>query len=211
MKNNSKVPIEFSVTLDSSNKHQRKENELARFRNFDDSKFKPPIGPNNHSGFSSFDVYPIQGVIQAGGKLDLKIIFSPDHNSELYADTMRISLLSSSANSKTIQLFGKSRKKAMYVRGVEFLTSNLNNESMILTDFETENSNEGQEIASKDSLTNKVDMPIPIPILVTLNSVTSSKNIGEFTQAEKIIYIGCMRSSPSGDKKEAKKVIKKNK
>ena len=67
--------------------------------------------------------------------MDLKIIFSPDHNSELYADTMRISLVSNEQNSKSIQLFGKSRNKNMYIRGVEFLTTNLNHESMILNDL----------------------------------------------------------------------------
>lgn len=66
MKNNSNVPIQFNVTLDSSNKANLKENEQKRFVNFNDASYRPSIGPCNYNGQSSFDVYPIQGTIQAG-------------------------------------------------------------------------------------------------------------------------------------------------
>jgi len=66
MKNNSNVPILFNVTLDSSNKAFRKDSELKTYSNLNDPLFKPPIGPNNYNGLSSFDIYPIQGTIQAG-------------------------------------------------------------------------------------------------------------------------------------------------
>jgi len=146
--------------------------------------------------------------------MDLKIIFSPDHNSELYADTMRISLVSNEQNSKSIQLFGKSRNKNMYIRGVEFLTSNLNNESMILNEIDpTLGEGELTEKESKDVKGDKggaagagpADLAIPIPILLTLYSISSSKTIGEYSQAEKIIHIGCMKSGGGADKKDAKK------
>ncbi len=145
--------------------------------------------------------------------MDLKIIFSPDHNSELYADTMRISLVSNEQNSKSIQLFGKSRNKNMYIRGVEFLTSNLNNESMILSEINpTAGENELAEKESKDVKggdkggASTGELAIPIPILLTLYSISSSKTINEYSQAEKTIHIGCMKSSGGGgDKKDAKK------
>lgn len=66
MKNNSNVPILFNVTLDSSNKAFRKDCEQKRFLNLNDPNYKPPIGPSNFNGISSFDVFPIQGTIQAG-------------------------------------------------------------------------------------------------------------------------------------------------
>ena len=145
--------------------------------------------------------------------MDLKILFSPDHNSELYADTMRISLISNEENSKSIQLYGKARTKNIYIRGVEFLTSNLNNESMILNEID----HGGDELADKESKEDKkgekaagtvapADLSIPNPILLTLYSISSSKTIGEYSQAEKIMHIGCMKSSSAGaDKKDAKK------
>lgn len=145
--------------------------------------------------------------------MDLKITFSPDHNSELYADTMRISLVSNEQNSKSIQLFGKSRNKNMFIRGVEFLTTNLNHESMILNEIDpTLGEGELNEKESKDVKGDKgagagqPDLAIPIPILLTLYSISSSKTIGDYSQAEKIIHIGCMKSGSGGaDKKDAKK------
>jgi hypothetical protein len=44
MKNNSNIPIEFKVSLDSSNDELRKESELKRFLNANDTKYKPVIG-----------------------------------------------------------------------------------------------------------------------------------------------------------------------
>ena len=66
MKNNSNIPIEFKVTLDSLNEKSRKENELKRYFNTTNTKFKPTIGPNNHTGTVSFDVFPLQGNIPVG-------------------------------------------------------------------------------------------------------------------------------------------------
>ena len=66
MKNNSNVPIIFNVTLDSSNKTFRKDNEQKTYSHLNDPLFKPPLGPNNYNGLSSFDIFPIQGTIQAG-------------------------------------------------------------------------------------------------------------------------------------------------
>ena len=71
MKNNSNIPIEFKVTLDSLNEKARKENELKRYLNTTNTRFKPAIGPNNHIGTVSFDVYPLQGTISAGLNFNL--------------------------------------------------------------------------------------------------------------------------------------------
>ena len=100
----------------------------------------------------------------------------------------------------------------MYVRGVESLVSNLNNESNILTDTDpvgTTGQDEPVDNKGKDTKTIEIgpSLQIPIPIMLTLYSVSSSKTIGEYSTAEKIIYIGCMKSG-SGlekDKKDAKK------
>ena len=66
MKNNSQIPIEFKVNLDSLNEKSRKENELKRYFNSMNTKFKSILGPNNFSGIVSFDVFPLQGTIAAG-------------------------------------------------------------------------------------------------------------------------------------------------
>ena len=145
MKNNSNVPIDFKITLDSSNESLRKEAENKRFLYSNDPKYKPAIGPNNHSGQAPFDIFPLQGTIQAGSKLEFKVFFSPDHTSELFADIMRISMLSTTKNSRMIQLNGKSRKSNIYVKGVENLTANLNTESVILTDIDPNTMVEGGE------------------------------------------------------------------
>ena len=129
---------------------------------------------------------------------------------------MRISLISNEQNYKIIQLFGKSRTKNIYIRGVEFLTTNLNNESMLLTELDpTWGENETPEKESKDDKKGEKggttaivssELAVPIPILLTLYSISSSKVIGEYSQAEKIIHIGCMKSNSTGaDKKDAKK------
>lgn len=66
MKNNANVPIEFRISLDSKSEESKKESEFKRFTNMTDLKYKPTIGPNNHTGYSCFDVFPIQGVITPG-------------------------------------------------------------------------------------------------------------------------------------------------
>lgn len=209
MKNNSNVPIQFTVTLDSSNKTHRKECEQKRFSNISDPTFRPPIGPSNFNGLSSFDVFPIQGTIQAGSKLDLKVFFSPDHASELYADVLRIQVMK---NSRVIQLVGKSRKSNVYLKGVEMLTSNLNNESLLLTEVDPHtNLNPDSANVDPQTKTNDADMsavPTAIPILVTLYSISSSKSIGEYSTAEKTITIGCAKINKvivTTDKKDTSK------
>lgn len=47
MKNNSKVPIEFRVNLDSSNTEHRRENEFKRFQMLESLEHKCAIGINN--------------------------------------------------------------------------------------------------------------------------------------------------------------------
>jgi len=154
----------------------------------------------------------------AGGKLDLKVAFSPDHPSEYYADIMRINL-SAENHSKVIQLYGRSRKNNIYIRGVEFLTNNMNTESIVLTEVDQSNETMGEgtqannEKEKKEEKANKADnkaepkteLQMPIPILVVLNSI-SSKNVGEYSQAERIIQIGCMKSNLTADKKDVRKV-----
>lgn len=123
-------------------------------------------------------------------------------------------MVSNEKNSKVIQLSGKSRANNMYVRGVDHLTGGqLSTESMLLVDLADDNSGEEKEEATKKAAKPAENKPksessvsIPIPILVTLYSMPSHKTPGEFTQAEKLIHIGCMRSS--SEKKDAKKVRK---
>jgi hypothetical protein len=132
---------------------------------------------------------------------------------------MKISLISVD-NSRIIQLCGKSRTKNVYIKGVEHLTANANTESMQLVDVdpvvESEDSAGGREAkdAKEKPKTTKADknappvgeeLNVPIPILVTLYSL--SKNLGENAQAEKVFHIGVMKT-PVGnpaDKKDAKK------
>lgn len=203
MKNNSHIPIDFKITLDSSSEKLRSEAEKKMLMHASDPKFKPTIGPNNHAGQCSFDIFPLQGSIQAGSKLDFKVQFSPDHTSELFADVMRISLLSTDKNSRVIQLYGKCRKSNMYMRGVEKLTSNLNNESVVLTDIDA------NALVAEDAVAQKAPensdnsaIPMPVPVLLSLYSIASSKTFGEYSQAEKIIHIGAMKSGPTKDGKK---------
>ena len=73
MKNNSSIPIEFKIALDSANELLRSEAEKKLLMYASDPKYKPTIGPNNHNGQSSFDISPLQGTIQAGSKLDFRV------------------------------------------------------------------------------------------------------------------------------------------
>ena len=143
--------------------------------------------------------------------MNLKVLFFPDHSSDLYADTLKISLIANEENSRSIQLFGKSRKKNMYIRGVEYLTKNSNTESMILSDLESDehkDENKDEKQSKIDKSSNKVpdELIIPTSVLLTLYSICSSKTVGEYSTAEKIIQIGCMKSNVLNDKKDGKKV-----
>jgi hypothetical protein len=132
---------------------------------------------------------------------------------------MKISL-TSAENSRVIQLCGRSRTKNMYIKGVEHLTSNANTESMQLIDIdpvaESEDPTGGRETkggkenpkatkADKNAPPAGEELNVPIPILVTLYSL--SKNLGENGHAEKVFHIGCMKTPPGNpaDKKEVKK------
>jgi hypothetical protein len=84
MKNNSNVAILFNITLDSSNRANLKECEQKRFTNFNDFSFKPLIGPCNFNGQGSFDVFPIQGTIQAGKPINYQKINNKNSNSFNY-------------------------------------------------------------------------------------------------------------------------------
>jgi hypothetical protein len=113
-------------------------------------------------------------------------------------------MISTEKNSKVIQLYGKSRKSNIYFRGVESLIQNLNSESIVLSEIDQGSSTHDgsmheavvKEVAGKmaNDQQGEIASLIPIPILVTLYSVSSSKLVGEYSQAEKIIYIGCMKS-----------------
>jgi hypothetical protein len=129
---------------------------------------------------------------------------------------MRITIVSNEKNSKIISLHGKSRANNMYIRGVDYLSGNFNSESMILVDLEQTDGEEKdggkEEAKEKRNAANKgvgdknkqAEMAIPSSILVTLYSMPSGKSPGEYLQAEKIIHIGCMKST--SDKKDAKRV-----
>ena len=129
------------------------------------------------------------------------MFFSPDHTSELFADVLRISLLSTDKNSRVIQLHGKSRKSCMYMRGVERLTANSNSESVLLTDIDAGVAG-GEEAQKALETADNSSLPMPMPVLLSLYSVASSKTFGEYSLAEKVIFIGAMKSGPS---KEGKK------
>jgi hypothetical protein len=206
MQNNSKLPIEYRISLDSLNPSIVKANEAKRSLHYNDLSYKPSVGPNNFAGSSPFDVTPIEGVIASGAKKDLTIIFTPDHQSELFADMMRISLSSTDQGSRNIQLYGKCRNHSMYIRGAEFLTNNLNSETLMITDLESNNDSQLAPPTGKDSEDNS--LKIPIPILVTLYSMSTSKNSSDYSTAERIINIGCLKTNTN--QFSAKKEVKKN-
>ena len=221
MKNNSKISIEFQIEMHSANEEFRKQNELKRFLNTNDLASKPIIGPSNHNGTNPFDVYPAQGTIQAGQKIDLTLVFQPDHESDLYSDQIYIRLKSSEFNSRYIQLVGKSRSKSyIYFKGVEYLSKSSKNsgESIFLQDFETiqaesDKMTEKEKEKEKDSVS-KEQPPqqpqAPLPILVQLFSTTNphAKSQDEYTTAEKVIQIGCIRTNFLGS--DGRKEVKKN-
>lgn len=147
-------------------------------------------------------------MIASGAKKDVTIIYSPDHQSELYADVMRISLSSHDEGARIINLYGKCRNHTMYIRGAELLTNNLNSETLMLTDLDvvdaaSQAAAQAAPTSTKDS--EDTSLKVPIPILVTLYSIASPKNIGEYSTAEKIINIGCMKTNPNNAKKDTKK------
>ena len=106
-------------------------------------------------------------------------------------------------NSRVIQLVGKSRKSNIYIKGVENITSNLNNESIVITEIDF-NSNAESANPEGGQMSESTAIPTAVPILVTLYSVASSKSIGEYSISEKIITIGCTKSNKTSDKNTKK-------
>ena len=76
---------------------------------------------------------------------------------------------------------------------------------MLLTDIDVSSLNDENKdgIAQKaPDTTDNSAVPMPIPVLLSLYSIASSKTVGEYSLAEKIIHIGAMKSAPT---KEGKK------
>jgi hypothetical protein len=92
----------------------------------------------------------------------------------------------------------------MYIRGAELLTNNLNSESLILVDLESDtnlaHTTQTTEKVSKDS--DDTSIKVHIPLMLTLYSFASPKNFVDFSTAEKFIYIGCMRANTKKDVKK---------
>jgi hypothetical protein len=95
----------------------------------------------------------------------------------------------------------------MYIRGAEMLTSNLNSESLMLVDLESDASlahyihtQMTSTTSSKDS--DDTSIKVQMPLLLTLYSFASPKNFVDFSTAEKFIYIGCMRANTKKDVKK---------
>lgn len=140
-------------------------------------------------------------------------------------------MVSNEKNSRVIHLSGKSRANNMYVRGpaVEYLSGNLSSESMILVDLDEAAAGLGDEksavVGGEQEQTKKTKadktggekggdkakqeaVGMPVPILVTLYAMPSPKANGEYVQAERVMFIGCMKST--NEKKDVKRVCLNN-
>lgn len=76
------------------------------------SKFFFYSGASNYRAPPPFDCLPVAGIIESNATKELVVSFSPDHQSQLYADTLDIKLNRNSAY--TFDIVGKAWGNNMY-------------------------------------------------------------------------------------------------
>jgi hypothetical protein len=187
--------------LDSQNSFILAENEKKRAQHKHDLTYRSPIGPNNYGGTNPFDVVPIEGSIPSGQKKQVTIIFNPDHQSDLYADVMRITLSSNEEAQKIIQLVGKARNHTVYIRGAELVVNTANYETLVLNEIEPETKVTDEALKLSKDVDDSIKMPNPLIV----NLFSCARN-DDYTVAEKIITFGCLKTNNLNPaKKDAKK------
>ncbi|CAF0939241.1 unnamed protein product [Rotaria sordida] len=184
--NHSETPVTFRVDLASQHVKNRMEQENKNVWGtmFDTNKHL--IGPQNLSGRSVFDITPLDGLIPAGGKKQLTVIFSPDHDSDFFSDLVRITI-SEQPVKLEFRLRGTGRQSTVYIRPLD--NGNIVQKCLL--------PNINDALTMQMQTTDPNEKGIPNNILVVLCAQFIN---GKYVPAQRELIIGCASVS-SGSKK----------
>ncbi|CAF2420187.1 unnamed protein product [Rotaria sp. Silwood2] len=184
--NHSETSVTFRVDLASQHIKNRKEqdNKNVWGTMFDANKHL--IGPQNLSGRSVFDIAPLDGVIPAGGKKPLTVIFNPDHDSDFFSDLVRITI-SEQPVKLEFRLRGTGRQNTVYIRPLD--NGNIVQKCLL------PNVNDALTMQMQTIDPNEKGIPNNILVLLCAQFIN-----GKYIPAQRELIIGCASVS-SGPKK----------
>ncbi|XP_008582098.1 PREDICTED: uncharacterized protein KIAA1751 [Galeopterus variegatus] len=195
--NSSRLPVEFSVRLDSlSSAGAERRQQLPRFLASplaSAAQRTEVVGTQNHGGQSVFSVVPVHGVLEPGRAQEFTVTFSPDHESLYFSDRLQVVLFKKKI-SHQILLKGAAREHGMFVEGGDPLDVPV--ESLAVTPAVD---SEHREASSR---------PAPLspeaeemkPILVTLDYVQFDTDTPA-PPATRELRVGCIRTTQLSPKK----------
>ncbi|XP_030843009.1 cilia- and flagella-associated protein 74 [Strongylocentrotus purpuratus] len=182
LENMSSFAIDYRILLDSLSYHkQLSQGELPAFIKRDTTNM---VGPANYDGRSVFDCTPSDGTLQPGKKVEIRVLFRPDHASNLYSDMARVQLFGKQ-EAHAIRLKGVAKTKVMFMEGHDEIYPTV--ESLTLLPAPEE-----EEV---------VDPKAVPPAILTLLSFKALSVEKEINPSTRQLHIGCIRSTAASQKK----------
>ncbi|XP_041480750.1 cilia- and flagella-associated protein 74-like [Lytechinus variegatus] len=182
LENMSSFAIDYRILLDSlSYQKQLSQRELPVFIKRDN---KNVVGPANYDGRSVFDCTPSDGTLQPGKKVEIRVLFRPDHASSLFSDMARIQLFGKQ-EAHAIHLKGAAKTKVMFLEGLDEIYPTV--ESLTLLPAPEE-----EEVVDPKAV------PPSIPTLLSFKALSVDKEIKPATRQ---LHIGCIKSTAPTQKK----------
>ncbi|CAF1061896.1 unnamed protein product [Adineta steineri] len=169
--------VSFRIDLASQHVNNRieQENKNAWGSTFDLNKHM--IGPQNLSGKSVFDISPLNGIISAGSKKQLTVIFSPDHDSDFFSDLVHITI-SEQPVKLEFRLRGSGRQNTMYIRPLD--NANVIQKSLL------PNISDAVTMQMQTIDPNEKGLPNNIVVILCAQMVN-----GKYVPAQRELMIGC--------------------
>ncbi|CAF0802559.1 unnamed protein product [Adineta ricciae] len=171
-------PEKFAASQYVNNRIEQ-ENKNVWGATFDSNKHM--IGPQNLSGRSVFDITPVNGVIPAGSKKQLTVIFSPDHDSDFFSDLVRITI-SDQPVKLEFRLRGSGRQNTMFIRPLD--NANVVQKSLL--------PNISDIVTSQMQAIDPTEKGAPNNIVVLLCAQMAN---GKYVPAQRELMIGCAATS----------------
>ncbi|KAM5266866.1 cilia- and flagella-associated protein 74 isoform 2-T2 [Hipposideros larvatus] len=188
LQNNSSLPIQFSVQLDSvSCKRWENQQQLPQFL-ASPAQRTEVVGTQNYSGQSVFSVFPVEGVMDPGEAQDFTVTFSPDHESLYFSDRLQVVLFEKKV-SQQILLKGMAREHMMFVEGGDPLDVPV--ESLTVIPAQDPERRDGPPSPETEELK---------PILVTLDYIQPDTDTPA-PPATRKLHVGCIRTTQLSPKK----------
>ncbi|KAH9495100.1 Cilia- and flagella-associated protein 74 [Bulinus truncatus] len=187
IENTSILSIDYIIKQDSiSLYHNENAHRLQEFLHLQTAnKTKKILGTQNFNGKNVFDIVPMRGTIAGGGSQEITVTFAPDHESDLYADGVRVELFDEEG-SHFFKLIGQGKSKMMYMEGYDQLIPS--QESLVLAPYYPEDED-------PDGRPNVQPSP---PALITIKSMMLNDSL---QPGSRTINVGCVRTMAVSQKK----------